>query len=319
VNKLTNKEEVFKHKLQGFEAPVNDALWAGIQSGLAASSVGGVAGMSKISAILLKSFAVAVFVGASTFGIYKMLSHNKSPLPKKSVQKILVNKNEELFTSTKETQNKDVAVKTFVSKKNNPPKTLKFSEKPSSSKTQKLAVLTGAEMKSAHSLNKIVKDPNTENTPNDGFVQQSDNNKKDNTIKNVVTQSANDVNKPLNVLADNSKKKAEKLADLDSTVAVFTHSNTSFMDKLPNVITPNGDGRNDVLLITTPELQQYALTVYNENGAVIFRTNDPAISWRGLDFNGQEVKAGIYIYQISAIGADGKDFGSKIQQITVIR
>ncbi|WP_378410102.1 DUF7619 domain-containing protein [Rhodocytophaga aerolata] len=68
--------------------------------------------------------------------------------------------------------------------------------------------------------------------------------------------------------------------------------------KIPNVITPNGDGANDAFLL--PKFEEntcigrfLSIRIYNRWGKVIFTSTDPAFSWDAKDQS-----AGIYFYEI---------------------
>jgi gliding motility-associated-like protein len=69
--------------------------------------------------------------------------------------------------------------------------------------------------------------------------------------------------------------------------------------KLPNVITPNGDGKNDVFQpIDCPRfVQSVAFVVYDRWGIKVFETNDLNINWKGLNTGGGELPAGQYYYE----------------------
>lgn len=72
---------------------------------------------------------------------------------------------------------------------------------------------------------------------------------------------------------------------------------------LPNVVSPNGDGKNDVwrpFLPDEPDLDitalfdSYKLTVYNRWGQTVFETGNSGRSW-----NAKEVGAGTYFYTVA--------------------
>jgi gliding motility-associated-like protein len=66
---------------------------------------------------------------------------------------------------------------------------------------------------------------------------------------------------------------------------------------VPNVFTPNGDGVNDVFLISTDDnLVMFDLIIYNIAGEMIFHTTDPKQAWVG----GHEYYApdDVYIYRL---------------------
>jgi gliding motility-associated-like protein len=69
--------------------------------------------------------------------------------------------------------------------------------------------------------------------------------------------------------------------------------------RLPNVFTPNGDGKND-LFIPFPGYTSVAgvdLKIYDRWGRLVFDTDDPAINWDGKDkTTGQPCSDGVYFY-----------------------
>ena len=67
---------------------------------------------------------------------------------------------------------------------------------------------------------------------------------------------------------------------------------------IPNVFTPNGDGRNDQLLpFPVRAIDSVEFTVFNRWGGVVFETTDPRIQWRGENIeSGELVTDGTYFY-----------------------
>ncbi len=75
---------------------------------------------------------------------------------------------------------------------------------------------------------------------------------------------------------------------------------------LPNIFTPNGDGKNDFLSIKIGEVTEFSVVILNQANKVIFTSNDPNFSWDGLETNGELSPAGTYVYYISAKDLNGK-------------
>jgi gliding motility-associated-like protein len=50
---------------------------------------------------------------------------------------------------------------------------------------------------------------------------------------------------------------------------------------IPDVFTPNGDGFNDELVITLPDVEQFNLIVTDRYGKQVFVSNNPALRWNG--------------------------------------
>ncbi|AYQ30703.1 gliding motility-associated C-terminal domain-containing protein [Runella sp. SP2] len=71
--------------------------------------------------------------------------------------------------------------------------------------------------------------------------------------------------------------------------------------KLPNVFTPNGDGKNDLFtpLSCTAFIETITFVVYNRWGTKIFESNNPNINWDGKTSDGQDLPSGTYYYQVT--------------------
>lgn len=67
--------------------------------------------------------------------------------------------------------------------------------------------------------------------------------------------------------------------------------------EIPNVFTPNGDDINDKLIAKTSGLvERIDLKIFNRNGLLVFRTEEPKINWDGT-YKGRIVSPGVYFYQ----------------------
>ena len=71
--------------------------------------------------------------------------------------------------------------------------------------------------------------------------------------------------------------------------------------ELPNVITPNGDGKNDTFkpLDCPSFVQAIEFKVFNRWGAKVFDTKDVNINWDGKNNSGNELSAGQYYYELT--------------------
>ncbi|RLD67146.1 MAG: hypothetical protein DRI84_03280, partial [Bacteroidetes bacterium] len=68
--------------------------------------------------------------------------------------------------------------------------------------------------------------------------------------------------------------------------------------EIPNVITPNGDGINDVFNYQNDEFWDIKTEIFNRWGQLVF-SGDGSERWDGR-FQGNQVSDGVYFYQISA-------------------
>ncbi|MES2780927.1 MAG: gliding motility-associated C-terminal domain-containing protein, partial [Bacteroidota bacterium] len=67
--------------------------------------------------------------------------------------------------------------------------------------------------------------------------------------------------------------------------------------EVPNVFSPNGDGKNDEFKIRIEGEQKYKLTIYNRWGGKVFESGEAKKMWNGkTDNNGSECPAGGYYY-----------------------
>jgi gliding motility-associated-like protein len=70
---------------------------------------------------------------------------------------------------------------------------------------------------------------------------------------------------------------------------------------LPNVFTPNGDGKNDVFSpMRCPRfVEQIQFTVYNRWGTKVYEGTGPTLAWNGKTQEGVDLPGGQYYYQAS--------------------
>lgn len=96
----------------------------------------------------------------------------------------------------------------------------------------------------------------------------------------------------------------------DTTSQVFTMQDyAELVDvDVPNVITPNGDGRNDVFtLITDAFLGPCTeMSIFNRWGNTIFVSQGNNITWDGLNYAGEPCTPGTYFYVVSVNGLEFK-------------
>ena len=74
---------------------------------------------------------------------------------------------------------------------------------------------------------------------------------------------------------------------------------------IPNAFSPNGDGINDVFVIRTPYLVEFALRIFNRWGEEVFASNDIMVAWDGT-FQGKPQEVGTYIYYLDAVNDEGE-------------
>jgi gliding motility-associated-like protein len=70
---------------------------------------------------------------------------------------------------------------------------------------------------------------------------------------------------------------------------------------LPNVFTPNGDGKNDVFVpLRCPAfVERVGFVVYNRWGVKVYESSGSSLAWDGRSSDGAELPSGLYYYQAS--------------------
>jgi gliding motility-associated-like protein len=88
--------------------------------------------------------------------------------------------------------------------------------------------------------------------------------------------------------------------------------------KVPGVITPNGDGINDRLVVESLSLVKYELSIHTRYGQVVFSTTDPQNHWDGRIKGGADAPAGVYFWVIRATDVNGRDL-REAGNVTLLR
>ncbi len=81
----------------------------------------------------------------------------------------------------------------------------------------------------------------------------------------------------------------------DINVTLF--KDNPFLLNPPNVFTPNGDGKNDLIDFNTGYFNEYNLVIYNRWGETIFSNNNTN-PWDGL-YKGENISEGVYFWVLN--------------------
>jgi gliding motility-associated-like protein len=87
---------------------------------------------------------------------------------------------------------------------------------------------------------------------------------------------------------------------------------------LPNVFTPNGDGKNELFQADYKSIQSFDCVIFNRWGKKIFEWNDVSKGWDGKMSNGDNASDGTYFYIMSAKGIDNVEY-EKHGTVTLLR
>ena len=69
------------------------------------------------------------------------------------------------------------------------------------------------------------------------------------------------------------------------------------MAERPNLITPNGDDKNETLIFPCMNLGNWTLEIVNRWGEIVYRTTDYKNEW-----NGENCTDGVYYYSLEREG-----------------
>jgi len=83
--------------------------------------------------------------------------------------------------------------------------------------------------------------------------------------------------------------------------------------EVPNVFTPNCDGKNDVFIIKAENLKVITANIYDRWGNKVYASPGTRneIEWDGRNLSGKECADGTFFYIISGSGIDGKEIETK--------
>lgn len=86
---------------------------------------------------------------------------------------------------------------------------------------------------------------------------------------------------------------------------------------IPNVFTPNGDGKNDVIKVSGQYIEKLKYLIFDRWGECVFSTTNLNEGWDGT-FRGKDCPSGVYYYRIEIECGLGREY-KKNGDITLIR
>lgn len=96
--------------------------------------------------------------------------------------------------------------------------------------------------------------------------------------------------------------------------ATYTIEVVNSLLEVPNVFTPNGDGKNDEFKVSYKSLVSFKAQVYNVWGRLVYSWTDPSKGWDGT-IGGKPAAEGAYFYLIEAVGADKDEEGKPMKYV----
>ncbi|MCF8221030.1 MAG: gliding motility-associated C-terminal domain-containing protein [Cryomorphaceae bacterium] len=87
---------------------------------------------------------------------------------------------------------------------------------------------------------------------------------------------------------------------------------------MPNAITPNGDGINDVLSLDSEGLTDFNVVILDAANTLVYSSTDPSFKWNGTLLNGDPAPAGTYQYYFTAKDENGT-WCNQFSSLTILR
>jgi gliding motility-associated-like protein len=263
-------KEFFSQKLTNHEAPVNPELWNSISKKIGSSTIINSTVSKGVSLSFKTVFSVLTIASVSIGSVY-FLTRNDENLSEKGKQK---NSNFESFTKDVENTKLNTTENHSVQSKN---------------KTKKPKAIITENVFENSSLESYV-----ENIFKPDLVI---NKKESEDLENVIANS--------NLKHEDGQKTSTIQNDNHLSTRVLNPENNEGEIKLPNIVTPNNDGENDLFWIGIKNVQDFSITILNDKNKVVFTTTDPDFKWDCRDFQQNLVPVGNYVYYFSGKDVSG--------------
>jgi gliding motility-associated-like protein len=75
---------------------------------------------------------------------------------------------------------------------------------------------------------------------------------------------------------------------------------------IPNSFTPNGDGLNDFFAVSTVNVVDFEILIFDRWGELIFQSKDKRFQWDGK-YNNEIIEDGVYVYKVHYTSVNGDD------------
>jgi gliding motility-associated-like protein len=290
-------KELFSQKLGNHEVPVNPELWSSIASQIPAVTTTSVATGVGLTTKLLIGISVAASLAT---GIYFIQSENNDQEVKSTPETILP-------SEVKQTGEKDNKIENSTVDNS--------SEKTSESKKSIDSKIIDLNSESNIQNNVISAVTNPVKNEKDILVETNSNLEIKGTVE-ICSKSDVKAQEDTKVSDNKVHIQKENIKPTVQTNSVLIPKESSIQITLPNVFTPNGDGVNDYLEIKISEVAEFSVVILNENGQVIFQSQDLNFRWDGLLPNGDKASRGTYVYYVTGKDSVG-NLISKHSRLTV--
>jgi gliding motility-associated-like protein len=266
-------KELFQEKLAQHQSPVSPELWASVSSSITSGTTVVSSGLSLLTKSIIGGLSAAAVIG----GVW-MLTQEKTS-SKKSVSS-----KESKKTSTLTKSNDEKAV-------------IKSTSKPAKIYEYVFLIPEIPQEDNEPSFG-----PGITHSSNETFPEISLTNKDPEVIPTLPIQTI--------VANQNSAAISQNpIVNIPVTLELDPASNVQEETiVLPNIFTPNGDGKNDEFSVdlSSYEFSDFSLVILDMKNQLVFKSTNPQESWNGKKVDGDVCPAGTYIYYLTGKTVSGK-------------
>ncbi len=293
---LDNIDELFKQTFDGFEANVDPSVWTNVQNAIGAGASGTditpKADPTTVTTIATKSVISKIAVGVAlvgtlgTAGYFVVNSNNTNNSNETSIAENTVTANP--IAEEKTIENVQPAEVEATENKEVQPIVEKVFENKVATTTETPETKVEEVVKSNQSNTQVV---NTSVRNEAIEVAESSNNQTESTSETVTTEKKETTT--TNKVSETAVKETPS-QEIISVPQAKPIKKEAEVDLIPNVITPNGDGENDVIKITGKNLSQIEVAIMDKTGKPVYRITSFDDEWAGKDQAGFDLIPGVY-------------------------
>lgn len=298
-----NIDKVFKETFDGFEANVDPSVWTNVQSAIGTGGVtpqvdpvSSTVGTTAVKTVALKIAAAVITVGSIATAGYYVLKDPVEPTKKEVIAENIIT---------------DV-VQDEVIEKVQP---IVAEPKKEEQQSVQNAIVAKDDMnleKSSAKNETTTSSAVAENTVSDQETEVTENITESNAtvvevVKGSETTTSQEIKEENTIKEEKVTPKVTEKQPEQNTPVVESkpEKKEAVVDLIPNVITPNGDGRNDVIKISGENLEKIELAIMDKTGKPVYRITSLEDEWSGKDQNGFDLLPGIYYMAGVVIDQDG--------------
>ena len=283
-------QELFSKNLGNHEATVRPDLWNGIAAQITTGASASV-GVSVLTKIIISTISVAAI---STAVVLYATQDSKIEKDAKTIENdskmIVLEEKEPVFEENK-TISPIIEDKEEVITNSN------------ESMVAEVKELTLQQNESSLS------EENNSNSQQGVLKERKDESEND-LLENTTASNENLQNKEEETIKDKTEFPIE--IEKENLVEGYTIS------KMPDVFSPNNDGQNDLLFITSDGISDFSIVIMDQNSNVVYKSSAVDFKWNGVDLYGNPVETGQYVYFITGKDRNGNSV-SKYQSLTIVR